>query len=102
MILELWVMHSHRQEITKECHIVFQISNFCFRCISNSVHLRYNQPIRTYLLCLSKWNAEILKPRDGKSGHCIPKDTKVFINSPNIFKSRIPQTAVEIDEDYIV
>ncbi|MGD9674638.1 MAG: hypothetical protein AB7U98_14305, partial [Candidatus Nitrosocosmicus sp.] len=42
----------------------------------------------------------ILEPRDGIGGHCLPKDTKMFINSSNTIKSKILQAAMEIDEDY--
>ncbi|HVH96742.1 MAG TPA: NAD(P)-binding domain-containing protein, partial [Bacillus sp. (in: firmicutes)] len=48
----------------------------------------------------TKWNVEILEPRDGIGGHCLPKDTKMFVNSSNTIKSKILQAAVEIDEDY--
>jgi UDP-N-acetyl-D-mannosaminuronic acid dehydrogenase len=48
----------------------------------------------------TKWNVEILEPRDGIGGHCLPKDTKMFINSSNAIKSKILQAAMEIDEDY--
>jgi UDP-N-acetyl-D-mannosaminuronate dehydrogenase len=48
----------------------------------------------------TKWNVEILEPRDGIGGHCLPKDTKMFVNSSNTMKSKILQAAIEIDEDY--
>ena len=48
----------------------------------------------------TKWNVEVLEPRDGIGGHCLPKDTKMFINSSNTIKSKILQAAMEIDEDY--
>ncbi|MGD9674000.1 MAG: NAD(P)-binding domain-containing protein [Candidatus Nitrosocosmicus sp.] len=48
----------------------------------------------------TKWNVDILEPRDGIGGHCLPKDTKMFINSSNTIKSKILQAAMEIDEDY--
>jgi UDP-N-acetyl-D-mannosaminuronate dehydrogenase len=48
----------------------------------------------------TKWNVEVLNPRDGIGGHCLPKDTKMFINSSNTIKSKILQAAMEIDEDY--
>ena len=48
----------------------------------------------------TKWNVEILEPRDGIGGHCLPKDTKMFINSSITLKSKILQTAIEIDESY--
>jgi UDP-glucose 6-dehydrogenase len=43
---------------------------------------------------------EVLEPRDGIGGHCLPKDTKMFINSSNATRSKILQAAIEIDEDY--
>ena len=48
----------------------------------------------------TKWNVEVLEPRDGIGGHCLPKDTKMFINSSNTIRSKILQAAIEIDEDY--
>ena len=48
----------------------------------------------------TKWNVNVLEPRDGIGGHCLPKDTKMFINSSNTIKSKILQAATEIDEDY--
>ncbi|HYO06287.1 MAG TPA: hypothetical protein VER14_04825, partial [Phototrophicaceae bacterium] len=48
----------------------------------------------------TKWNVEILEPRDGIGGHCLPKDTKMFVNSSNTIKSKILQAAIEKDEDY--
>jgi len=43
---------------------------------------------------------QILEPRDGIGGHCLPKDTKMFINSSNAMKIKILQAATEIDEYY--
>jgi UDP-N-acetyl-D-mannosaminuronic acid dehydrogenase len=48
----------------------------------------------------TKWNVEVLEPRDGIGGHCLPKDTKMFINSSNAIRSKILQAAIEMDEDY--
>jgi UDP-N-acetyl-D-mannosaminuronic acid dehydrogenase len=48
----------------------------------------------------TKWNIDILEPRDGIGGHCLPKDTKMFVNSSNTIKSKILQAAMEIDESY--
>jgi UDP-N-acetyl-D-mannosaminuronate dehydrogenase len=48
----------------------------------------------------TKWNVNILEPRDGIGGHCLPKDTKMFVNSSNTIKSKILQAAMEIDDDY--
>jgi UDP-N-acetyl-D-mannosaminuronic acid dehydrogenase len=49
----------------------------------------------------SKWNVNILEPRDGIGGHCLPKDTKMFLQSshpPN--KSKILSAAIEVDRVY--
>ncbi|NOJ30263.1 MAG: hypothetical protein DA328_08870 [Nitrososphaeraceae archaeon] len=48
----------------------------------------------------TKWNVEILEPRDGIGGHCLPKDTKMFLQSSKTIKSKIIQAAMEVDEEY--
>ncbi|HEY7573212.1 MAG TPA: hypothetical protein VH796_17775, partial [Nitrososphaeraceae archaeon] len=42
----------------------------------------------------------ILEPRDGIGGHCLPKDTKMFLQSSKSIKSKILASAIEVDEDY--
>jgi UDP-N-acetyl-D-mannosaminuronic acid dehydrogenase len=52
----------------------------------------------------TKWNVNVLEPREGIGGHCLPKDTKMFLNSASSSKSsirsKIIQAAIEVDEDY--
>ncbi|MGB7956989.1 MAG: NAD(P)-binding domain-containing protein [Candidatus Nitrosopolaris sp.] len=48
----------------------------------------------------TKWNVNILEPREGIGGHCLPKDTKMFLQSSKAFKSKILTGAMEVDEDY--
>jgi UDP-N-acetyl-D-mannosaminuronate dehydrogenase len=48
----------------------------------------------------TKWNVEILEPREGIGGHCLPKDTRMFIQSSVVGKSRILKAATEVDQDY--
>ena len=48
----------------------------------------------------TKWNVNILEPREGIGGHCLPKDTKMFLQSSNERKSKILTSAMEVDEDY--
>ncbi len=48
----------------------------------------------------TKWNVAILEPREGIGGHCLPKDTKMFLQSSNPRKSQILTAAMEVDEDY--
>ena len=48
----------------------------------------------------TKWNVNILEPRDGIGGHCLPKDTKMFLQTSNRSKSRILAAAMRVDEDY--
>lgn len=49
----------------------------------------------------TKWNVDILEPREGIGGHCLPKDTKMLIqSSSNSTKSKILTAAMEVDQDY--
>ena len=48
----------------------------------------------------TKWNVHILEPREGIGGHCLPKDTKMFLQSSNGRKSKILTAAMEVDGDY--
>src|ERR1051326_6913140 len=48
----------------------------------------------------TKWNVNILEPREGIGGHCLPKDTKMFLQSSKSIKSKILTAAVEVDQDY--
>jgi UDP-N-acetyl-D-mannosaminuronic acid dehydrogenase len=48
----------------------------------------------------TKWNVKILEPRDGVGGHCLPKDTKMFLQSSKSIKSKILMAALEVDQDY--
>jgi len=48
----------------------------------------------------TKWNVNILEPREGIGGHCLPKDTKMFLQSSNRSNSKIITKAMEVDDDY--
>jgi UDP-N-acetyl-D-mannosaminuronic acid dehydrogenase len=49
----------------------------------------------------TKWNVNILEPREGIGGHCLPKDTAMFLNSsPKSIRSKIIQAAIEVDKEY--
>jgi UDP-N-acetyl-D-mannosaminuronate dehydrogenase len=52
----------------------------------------------------TKWNVNILEPREGIGGHCLPKDTKMFLHSsssPSKSKrSKILTAAMEVDQNY--
>jgi UDP-N-acetyl-D-mannosaminuronate dehydrogenase len=48
----------------------------------------------------TKWNVNILEPRDGVGGHCLPKDTKMFLQSSKSIKSKILMAAMEVDQEY--
>ena len=48
----------------------------------------------------TKWNVNILEPRDGVGGHCLPKDTKMFLQSSKSLKSKILMAAMEVDQNY--
>ncbi|NAL77464.1 NAD(P)-binding domain-containing protein [Nitrososphaera sp. AFS] len=48
----------------------------------------------------TKWNVNILEPREGIGGHCLPKDTRMFLESSNSIRSRILTAAMEVDHNY--
>jgi UDP-N-acetyl-D-mannosaminuronate dehydrogenase len=48
----------------------------------------------------TKWNVEILEPREGIGGHCLPKDTKMFLQSSTLRRSKILAAAIDADADY--
>lgn len=48
----------------------------------------------------TKWNVEILEPREGIGGHCLPKDTKMFLQSSTLRRSKILAAAMDADTDY--
>ena len=48
----------------------------------------------------TKWNVNILEPREGVGGHCLPKDTKMFLHSSKSIRSKILTAAMEVDLDY--
>jgi len=48
----------------------------------------------------TKWNVEILEPREGIGGHCLPKDTKMFQESSKSKKNKILAAAIEVDQEY--
>ncbi|HYY66408.1 MAG TPA: hypothetical protein VE622_04705, partial [Nitrososphaeraceae archaeon] len=56
----------------------------------------------------TKWNVHILEPREGIGGHCLPKDTKMFLQASSsssssilrAIKSKIITAAMEVDQDY--
>ena len=48
----------------------------------------------------SKWNVNIVEPREGIGGHSLPKNTKLILNSTSRRKSKLLKAAMEVDEDY--
>jgi UDP-N-acetyl-D-mannosaminuronate dehydrogenase len=48
----------------------------------------------------TKWNVNILEPREGIGWHCLPKDIKMFLQSSKSIRSKILAAAMEVDKDY--
>lgn len=48
----------------------------------------------------TKWNVNIFEPREGIGGHCLPKNTKIFLQSISRRKSKILRASMKVDEDY--
>ncbi len=48
----------------------------------------------------TKWNVNILEPREGIGGHCLPKDTRMFLESSKSSRSKILTAAMGVDQNY--
>jgi UDP-N-acetyl-D-mannosaminuronic acid dehydrogenase len=87
-------------KIAENAHRYLQIAfaeDIYLYCQSNSINFpELREALNT------KWNVEILEPRDGIGGHCLPKDTKMFLQSSKSVatRSRILTASMEVDEEY--
>jgi nucleotide sugar dehydrogenase len=98
-------MHSVKEievaELTKvveNAHRYLQIAfaeELYLYCQANSVNFpELKDAVNT------KWNVHILEPREGIGGHCLPKDTKMFLQSSKSISNKIVSAAIEVDQDY--
>jgi UDP-N-acetyl-D-mannosaminuronic acid dehydrogenase len=87
-------------KIAENAHRFLQIAfaeDIYLYCQANSINFpELREALNT------KWNVEILEPRDGIGGHCLPKDTKMFLHSSKSIaaRSRILKASMEVDEEY--
>jgi UDP-N-acetyl-D-mannosaminuronate dehydrogenase len=87
-------------KIAENAHRYLQIAfaeDIYLYCQANSINFpELREALNT------KWNVEILEPRDGIGGHCLPKDTRMFLQSSKSVaaKSRILKASMEVDEEY--
>jgi UDP-N-acetyl-D-mannosaminuronic acid dehydrogenase len=78
-----------------------RLDTYKLRSLKNSTSTVYNIEFPELRDALNtKWNVDILEPREGIGAHCRPKDTKMFLQSTSQRKSRIIKAAMEADEDY--
>lgn len=86
-------------KIAENAHRYLQIAfaeDLYLYCQANSINFpELREALNT------KWNVNILEPRDGIGGHCLPKDTKMFLqSSQSSAKSKILTAAMEVDQAY--
>jgi UDP-N-acetyl-D-mannosaminuronic acid dehydrogenase len=85
-------------KVVENCHRYLQIAfaeELYLYCQSNDINfLELRDALNT------KWNVQILEPREGIGGHCLPKDTKMFLQSSKSIRSKILPAAIEVDQDY--
>ena len=85
-------------KITENAHRYLQIAfaeDLYLYCQANNINF---SELRDALN--TKWNVNILEPREGIGGHCLPKDTKMFLQSSKSLRSKILSSAIEVDQDY--
>ena len=85
-------------KIAENAHRYLQIAfaeDFYLYCQTNNINFpQLRDALNT------KWNVNILEPREGMGGHCLPKDTKMYLQSTSRRKRKILRAAMEVDEDY--
>jgi UDP-N-acetyl-D-mannosaminuronic acid dehydrogenase len=85
-------------KVVENCHRYLQIAfaeEIYLYCQANDINfLELRDALNT------KWNVQILEPREGIGGHCLPKDAKMFLQSSKSIRSKILATAIEVDQDY--
>jgi UDP-N-acetyl-D-mannosaminuronic acid dehydrogenase len=85
-------------KVVENCHRYLQIAfaeELYLYCQANNLNfLELRDALNT------KWNVQILEPREGIGGHCLPKDTKMFLQSSKSIRSKILAAAMEVNEDY--
>jgi len=85
-------------KVVENCHRYLQIAfaeEIYLYCQANNINfLELRHALN------SKWNVQILEPREGIGGHCLPKDSKMFLQSSKSIRSKILTAAMEVDEDY--
>jgi UDP-N-acetyl-D-mannosaminuronic acid dehydrogenase len=85
-------------KITENAHRYLQIAfaeDLYLYCQANNINF---SELRDALN--TKWNVNILEPREGIGGHCLPKDTKMFLQSSKSIRSKILSSAIEVDQEY--
>lgn len=49
----------------------------------------------------TKWNVKVLEAKEGIGGHCLPKDSQMFLNlSKNLLEASIIDAAKKVDAEY--
>jgi UDP-N-acetyl-D-mannosaminuronate dehydrogenase len=85
-------------KVVENCHRYLQIAfaeDLYLYCQANNINfLELRDALNT------KWNVQILEPREGIGGHCLPKDSKMFLQSSKSIRIKILTAAMEVDEDY--
>jgi nucleotide sugar dehydrogenase len=85
-------------KVVENCHRYLQVAfaeELYLYCQANNINfLELRDALNT------KWNVKILEPREGIGGHCLPKDTRMFLQSSNSIRSKILAAAMEVDQDY--
>jgi UDP-N-acetyl-D-mannosaminuronic acid dehydrogenase len=89
-------------ELTKVVENSYRFMEIAFaeelRMVCENIQIDFNE-LRNSIN--TKWNIKILEARDGVGGHCLPKDSQMFLDlSRNILATSIIQSAKAVDEQY--
>jgi UDP-N-acetyl-D-mannosaminuronic acid dehydrogenase len=68
------------------------------KMFSDRIGINFNE-LRTAVN--TKWNIKILEAKDGIGGHCLPKDSQMFLNlSKDVLSTSIIKAAMTADRNY--
>ena len=77
IILKLEKTHNYLHMAHRYLQIAFAEEPYLYSQANNVNFPELREALNT------KWNVDILEPMEGIGGHCLPKDTKMFLESSN-------------------
>jgi len=92
--MEVTEITEHAENVHRYLQIGFATDVY-LDCQTNNIKFRQLEDA-----LYTKWNVNIVEPREGIGVHSLPKDTKMILHSTSRRESKLLRAAMEVDEDY--